>query len=112
MCGPALAIVRSCFTQAEKAIHGKPHISRVGILLAVVLPPAHGTQLHCLWHLQGAVPAAGTAEQGTHAWMDANLKTGITLSEAKHDPFIGSKGCVHELPDPQFKTAVEGMEVT
>jgi hypothetical protein len=56
--------------EAEGAVHGQPDLPGVGVLLAVVLPPADGAELKALRSGQGAVAAARAAIEVLHAWMD------------------------------------------
>src|SRR5271157_508976 len=48
----ALGIVGAGFGQTEGSVHGQPDIKGVAVILAVILPPADGTQGERLGRLQ------------------------------------------------------------
>ncbi len=57
-----LSEVVAGLSQAQLAVHGQTDFGRVGVLLAVIFPPADGAKTHCVGCLQRLVSAAGTAK--------------------------------------------------
>lgn len=75
MSGAAIREVLPGVTEAQLAVYGQPHIRGVGILLAVVFPPADGAKSHRVGGLQSLVTTAGTAKtscDSLHVPMDEN----------------------------------------
>lgn len=77
----AMRIVIARFIQTEGAVHGQADIGRVGILLAVVFPPAHRAQPERVRRFQRLVSATGAAEtslhQGLHTCFDEDGGVGV-----------------------------------
>jgi hypothetical protein len=63
----ALRVVRARFVEAQLAVDGQAHIEGVSVFLAVVLPPAHRTKLHCFRSVQGLGSAARAAKAGCNS---------------------------------------------
>ena|ERR1700731_3829008 len=74
----ALGKVHPRLTQAERTIHRQTHLGGILILLAVVLPPAHRTELQSLRRRQRPVAATWTAILIAHTKMDGFRYPGIT----------------------------------
>ena len=97
MGGAALRIMFSRLDQAELAVDGQAHVAGVGVLLAVVFPPANRAQSHRLWgfkSLESAAWAAKSSCDGIHSWVDGKDEAGFT--EAKL-PALSSR-----LSTPRF----------
>ncbi len=61
----ALREVRARLVQTQIPIHCQPHIRGIHVLLAVILPPADGTQRQRSRRLQRPIAAARTAKMST-----------------------------------------------
>lgn len=93
----ALPKVHPRVEQAQHPVDGQADLGRVGILLSIVLPPAHGAQLQCLRRRQGPVTAAWAAESRLHTGMDGFRRRPLTLEKAEHRKKIGGKGQENHL---------------
>ena len=62
MRGAELRVVGAGLVEAQLAVDRQTDLSGVGVLLAIVFPPANGAQLQGTGRFEGSVPAAGTAK--------------------------------------------------
>jgi hypothetical protein len=81
--GAELNVVRTGLVEAELAVHREPDFGRVIVFLAVIFPPADGTQLERPWRIKCLVTATGATKsyinRRTHIRMDA--KTHETMTD-------------------------------
>ena len=82
MGGAALHIIPARFVQAQVTVHGQPHLGRIGIFLAIVLPPADWAKAHCVGNFKRLISTAGAAKTSCdhtlHAFIDEVTRMPVT----------------------------------
>jgi hypothetical protein len=77
-----LRVVHAGFIQAELAVDGEANFRGVIVLLAVIFPPANGTQLQGAGGIESLISTARTTKahfhSRTHAEMDVTRERRIT----------------------------------
>lgn len=105
MGGAAFPKVSARLIEAERPIHGQPHLRRVCIFLAVVFPPANRAQLQAFRSSQRPESAAGAAIEGFHAQhiharMDGFRRPLMTKRRTEHAFLIGCAPVAGQADSP------------
>ena len=70
MTGAALGKIGTRLIQTQLAVDGEPHLGRVFVSLAIVLPPANRAQGECFRLLQGPISTAWASKTSLHGFLE------------------------------------------